>query len=437
MPLLVTGKHHPGRQVERGGDPPDDAPAGVDEIQVAPSTPVIEESSVPGADEVIEALEEGVEQEGVSDAAEELAADGTVITDEVVTEAKDKLELTEGEKVTLVVETSLNISVTDVNDGDSFTLDITPTYSVTAIAADGRETTVVEDAPLTVTRPVELTIPLPSDFTGEEQLFIHHLKDGLTYVYEGTVKGGKLIFENPHGFSLFTISRTGAQASVGETGYATLQDAVEAVRYGETIVVYESGLSAEASGNKLFYVKMDEGAAAPTLTAAEGYDLVVKELEDGTLRCVVSRQQAFSGGTAPVREIAVEDSENGSVEVFPEEAKQGTTVTVTADPDRGYEVDEVLVTAENGGELTVTEKTDNQYTFRMPNNDVTVEVTFRPATGGGAVSGDLTIAAPAGWVNPYSDVAAGDWYYDAVGYATANGLMGGTSPPPPLPRRGP
>ena len=134
------------------------------------------------------------------------------------------------------------------------------------------------------------------------------------------------------------------------------------------------------------------------------------------------------GGTAPLWEIIVEESENGTVEVWPEEAKQGTTVTITVDPDRGYEVEAVLVTAEkNGGELAVTEKGDNQYTFRMPNSDVTVEVTFRPATGGAAVSGDLTIAAPTGWVNPYSDVAAGDWYYGAVGYATANGLMTGTS----------
>lgn len=410
-------------------------PADVEEVQVSTGenqSDIAEDlKGNETAQDVAEALEQsGVQQSGtgVSDAAEEVAADGTVITDEVVTEAKDKLELTEGKKVTIVVETYLDVTVTGAESGSSFTLDITPMYRLKA-TVDGRPPVDVgQPKELTVTEPVKLTIPLPGGFAGDlTRLFIHHLKDGLTYVYEGTVEGGKLTFNNPHGFSLFTITAEPPEASVEGIGYATLQDAVEAVRYGETIVVHESGLSAEASGNKLFYVEMDEGAAAPTLTAAEGYDLVVKELEDGTLQCVVSRQQAFSGGTAPVREIAVEDSENGSVEVFPEEAKQGTTVTITPDPDRGYAVEAVLVTAEDGGDVAVTEEDDGTYTFRMPNSDVTVEVTFRPATGGAAVSGDLTITAPAGWVNPYGDVAAGDWYYGAVGYATANGLMTGTS----------
>ena len=120
----------------------------------------------------------------------------------------------------------------------------------------------------------------------------------------------------------------------------------------------------------------------------------------------------------------MEDSANGSVAVFPQEAKPTTTVTITATPDRGYEVADVTVTDGNGNDLTVTDKGGNKYAFRMPNSDVTVEVTFQ-AVSGGTAGADLTITAPAGWVNPYSDVAAGAWYYDAVGYASANGLMGG------------
>lgn len=43
---------------------------------------------------------------------------------------------------------------------------------------------------------------------------------------------------------------------------------------------------------------------------------------------------------------------------------------------------------------------------------------------GGEITGNT---ASTGCVNPYSDVAATVWYYDAVGYATANGLVSGTS----------
>ena len=133
----------------------------------------------------------------------------------------------------------------------------------------------------------------------------------------------------------------------------------------------------------------------------------------------------FSGGvTPPTHDISVDSGSHGDVEVWPEEAKQGTTVTITATPDKGYEVADVTVTAENGKEITVTDKGNNKYTFMMPGSDVTIEVTFQPVSGG-STSGDLTITAPAGWVNPYTDVAANAWYYNAVGYATANGLMGG------------
>ena len=142
--------------------------------------------------------------------------------------------------------------------------------------------------------------------------------------------------------------------------------------------------------------------------------------EDITVRFAVVERPVSSGGvTLPTHDISVDSGSHGDVEVWPEEAKQGTTVTITATPDKGYEVADVTVTAENGKEITVTDKGNNKYTFMMPGSDVTIEVTFQP------VSGDLTITAPAGWVNPYTDVAANAWYYDAVGYATANGLMGG------------
>ena len=128
----------------------------------------------------------------------------------------------------------------------------------------------------------------------------------------------------------------------------------------------------------------------------------------------------------PTWDITVEDIANGDVAVSPEEAKPTTTITITVTPDKGYAVAEVVVTAENGKEITVTDKGNGKYTFSMPNSDVTIEVTFQPVSGGAAGS-DLTIIAPTGWVNPFTDVAANAWYYDAVGYANANGLMGGTS----------
>lgn len=402
---------------------PDDQPAGVDQIQVAPSIPVIDDNNAPaGSAEVVEALQGGVEQEGVTEAAKDLAFDSAYMA-EIAAEAKTKLELGDDENVTLVVETSLNISVTDVKDGDSFTLDITPTYTITA-TADGKTTTIVEDEPLTVTEPVTLTIPLPESFADAAKLFVHHLKNGRTYVYDGKVLDGKLTFLNPHGFSLFTVSRAGAEASVDGVQYATLQEAVDAVENGGTVTVHQSGLYAQVSGVKTFWVETDTGVEMPLLYAAPGYTLS-KDGNKYTVR-VRTIDDPDNDYTLPTWDIIVEDSDNGDVEVSPEEAKPTTTITITVTPDKGYAVAEVVVTAENGKKITVTDKGNGKYTFSMPNSDVTIEVTFQPVSGGAAGS-DLTITAPTGWVNPFTDVAANAWYYDAVGYANANGLMGGTS----------
>ena len=137
---------------------------------------------------------------------------------------------------------------------------------------------------------------------------------------------------------------------------------------------------------------------------------------------------SFPGNiTQPTHGITVESSSYGDVKVWPKEAQIGSTVTITATPDEGYVVDEVIVADMRGNELLLAEKGNGVFTFRMPNGDVTIKVIFRPVSDGNGAGPSLTIAAPDGWVNPYTDVPVTAWYYDAVGYATANGLMGGTS----------
>ena len=194
------------------------------------------------------------------------------------------------------------------------------------------------------------------------------------------------------------------------------------------------------NGEEIVIVHVIDRGGTVTLPAAptkdnhifKGWYVDGKKITDKTtftVNTVVKAQwyeiPVSSGGvTLPTHDISVDSGSHGDVEVWPEEAKQGTTVTITATPDKGYEVAEVVVTAENGKEITVTDKGNNKYTFMMPGSDVTIAVTFQPVSGG-STSGVLTITAPAGWVNPYTDVAANAWYYDAVGYATANGLMGG------------
>ena len=97
--------------------------------------------------------------------------------------------------------------------------------------------------------------------------------------------------------------------------------------------------------------------------------------------------------------ITVMDPANGSLKVNPSNGSAGTLITVTATPDKGYELAYITV---DGERISGT-------TFTMPEHDVTVRVYF---TNGGF---------------PFTDVAPGAWYYDAVSYVYANGLMDGVS----------
>ena len=71
--------------------------------------------------------------------------------------------------------------------------------------------------------------------------------------------------------------------------------------------------------------------------------------------------------------INITDSEGGKVTASPSYAAEGTTVTLTATPDEGYELESLTV--KDGADAEVTVGEDN--TFTMPATDVTVTATFK------------------------------------------------------------
>ena len=114
----------------------------------------------------------------------------------------------------------------------------------------------------------------------------------------------------------------------------------------------------------------------------------------------------------PSYAITVEQPDHGTVTVTPNRATQGAAVTITATPDRGYQVNAVTVTDRFGDAVQVTENADGTYTFTMPNGQVTVNATF------------VQVEEPAP-TEPFLDVNESDWFYDAVAYAYENGIMDG------------
>ena len=92
-------------------------------------------------------------------------------------------------------------------------------------------------------------------------------------------------------------------------------------------------------------------------------------------------------------------------------AEKGETVTITAIPDEGYELDTLTVTDSKGKEIELTHKGGNEYTFKMPAGRVEIEVSFR----------EIEVELP------FTDVPEGAWYADAAAYVYEHGLMAGTS----------
>lgn len=129
-----------------------------------------------------------------------------------------------------------------------------------------------------------------------------------------------------------------------------------------------------------------------------------------------SSNPGSSGGSisAPTTyAVNVNAATNGAVAADKKTASKGTTVTVTASPSKGYVVDAVKVVDKDGKDVAVTEK-DGKYVFTMPASAVTVTGSFKAET-------------PAPVALPFTDVKSGNWFYDAVKYAYAQGLMTGTS----------
>ena len=99
--------------------------------------------------------------------------------------------------------------------------------------------------------------------------------------------------------------------------------------------------------------------------------------------------------------IALAVSDGGEATLSLTNASAGATITVTATPDEGYELDYITV---DGERIDGT-------TFTMPDHDVTVRVYF----------------AAIGAALPFTDVAEGNWFCGYVEYVYENGLMDGVS----------
>ena len=108
-------------------------------------------------------------------------------------------------------------------------------------------------------------------------------------------------------------------------------------------------------------------------------------------------------------DVSAPSVKHGDVTVSPKSASKGDTVTITAKPDSGYQLDDLTVTDKNGKELKLTDKGNGKYTFTMPASKVEVNATFVKEVE----------------ISPFSDVSTSAYYYEAVKWAQEKGITGG------------
>lgn len=399
--------------------------------------PAVATPKVELGDQIVEAKKEAVTASAQSVKAPEIAnaaAKNVSISSSQAKQYVDTANLTpsSGEEVILYVQSFLDVTPTAYNEEDcTYTLDITPKYQIvasTATTADqinlganaaGKNAVVVKEATvLNVTEPTQVSLNLPADFVSKlttggvtSKVYVKHVKDnGKTYIYEATLNDNTLTFINPHGFSEFTITTTAPVATVDGIGYESLQDAVDAAANGATIVL-NSGASHTLNLNTTKSVTVENKTGDKATITFNGTQ---KEIDNSSKETFsYTRPSSGSGSTSTTYDVKVNAATNGAVAADKKTASKGTTVTVTASPSKGYVVDAVKVVDKDGKDVAVTEK-DGKYVFTMPASAVTVTGSFKAET-------------PAPVALPFTDVKSGNWFYDAVKYAYAQGLMTGTS----------
>lgn len=244
--------------------------------------------------------------------------------------------------------------------------------------------------------------------------------------------GGKV--QKPNEAAPTTLEQGGSVTHNGETTEVvkkeipvesvTLNADAQSLYVGKTVTLTATITPENATDASVIWTTDDETVATVdgngvVTGVSKGTAVIKAAAGEQFAECMVtvkkkSSSSGSNGTSSPTYTVSVIKTENGTVSVSPKSAEKGDTVTITVKPDEGYELDRLSLTGKNGDTIKLTEKGDGKYTFIMPTYKVSVEARFvaisKPSTG-----------------LPFTDVNAGDYYYDAVAWALEKGITSGAS----------
>lgn len=197
-------------------------------------------------------------------------------------------------------------------------------------------------------------------------------------------------------------SFTGGKVQFGTEGSNEKLERLENISEGETVIVYpvaDRGYEI----NSVRY-KCDGDPAQEYTSVDDASGNYVFDMPDGDVTVYADFSKRIDGHS-----INILNSENGTVTV---ESPAGNTfyadenVTLAVTPDNGYMVCAYSVVCEQANERVEAKISDNKITFKMPNKDVIVDVTFTLSPPLNPDFHSVKCVVPSG----HGTVTASEWY---------------------------
>lgn len=179
-------------------------------------------------------------------------------------------------------------------------------------------------------------------------------------------------------------------------------------------MIYLVGQEPLNRGSRLFLgmVTADDVLPAPEEAVLTLLDRDLQPIRDAD-GALVSLWNSGGAGESGYR-VQLEQPGHGTLRASPVWAEEDETVILTVRPDTGYLLDRLEVTDGDGRRLRTEHQGGNRYAFTMPDGQVRAAAFF--------VRSEEELPQL-----PFTDVSQGDWFYEAVCYAYAHGLMQGTT----------
>lgn len=349
---------------------------------------------------------------------------GSLIDEAKKWETANKGKLEEhfdGKTYTVEVKVNVAISEKSYESGTKLNLNITPTYTIIAYEKDNTGNKYYDEAPSeieipqrAIKTPITIKVKLPGGFVPN---YAKHSKNGALIEYlKVKVENGVAVWQQSS-FSDVELGRNDNKVTIT---YPLSADAEQAVKHD----IFNLALpvpSGSGTFNGWTFTNSAGEKIGPLTVLTEADLATLAGWSDVTATSAGFYHRPSGGGSSGgssyvptgTYPVNVKRPSNGTVSASPTHAKKGDTVTLTVKPNTGYELDSITVTDKDGNTVRVREKETNVYTFTMPDSAVSVEAIFK--------------AAETKPVNPFRDVSSGAYYYDAVLWAVENGVTGGTT----------